>query len=382
MIGRILPNNCMNLVSYVKEFGEKTFSVEPFNDIDALILSQMSYINYNLLIPDMGFVKFKDILLFDSRDIYIDSADYFNNRTMLKLMMKCARYKNVKVGYFRQSFSKKTNKQFVAVTYILPNHTGFIAYRGTDMSLVGWKEDLYIAYRDHVPAAKDALNYLNDAVTLFKGDFYVGGHSKGGNLSVYATLHMPKKLNDRLVKVYSFDGPGFRTKIQECKNYPFIKDKIQKYLTSNDMIGVIYNNNENAKIVFSSGVLLGGHDPYRWQIDKNKVDFVYTKDRSYASKQYEEALMGWLTSMSDEDKELAVHIIFEMMGESKTVYDLLLNAGRLVISGRRRWENYTPQQRTQAREIFKKLGKYFLSAYSPKRFLGQKLIKKKADEEN
>ena len=92
--------------------------------------------------------------------------------------------------------------------------------------------------------------------------------------------------------------------------------------------------------------------------------------------------MGWLAEMDDDDKALAVHIIFEMMGESKTVYDLLLNAGRLALSGKKTWDNYSPRQRDRAREIFKKLGKYFLSAYSPRRFLKERFAPKKIDEEN
>lgn len=364
----------MNIVSYVRHFGEKRFSEEPFNCIDALILSQMSYINFDLIIPEMGFVKLKDLKGLKNKDLYFDSVDYLNNKRLFKMMVKSKRYRSVKVGYFRKSFidKERTNKQFVAVTFILQNRTGFISFRGTDISMVGWREDLYIAYRDNVPGAQDAVEYVNNATSLFKGKFYIGGHSKGGNLAVHASLNMDRKLDDRLIKVYSFDGPGFRKRIQEHEGYPFVKDKVEKYLTSNDMIGVIYNNIENAKIVYSYGVLLGGHDPYRWYIEKKNVDFMYTKDRSFMSKQYEEALMGWLTSMSDDDKSLAVHIIFDMMGESENVYDLLLNAARLVVSGRRNWEEYSPRQRIKAREIFRKLGRFFLHAYSPRRFLKEK----------
>lgn len=374
----------MNIKGYVKSFGNKSFAVLPFNAVDALILSQMSYVNFNYLIPDMGFVKLKDLHINkeQKKEIFFDSVDYHDNYSTFKYMMESTRYKNIKVGYFRCFDDKKHNKQFTAVTFILPNRSGFISFRGTDISMSGWREDFYIAFRDHVPGAKDAVEYVNNATTLFKGNFYLGGHSKGGNLAVYSSLNMKKRLDNRLLKVYSFDGPGFRNRIQDHPSYPRVDGKIEKYLTSNDMIGVIYNNIKEAKIVYSYGVLLGGHDPFRWLVDPINVDFVYTKDRSFMSKQYEEALMNWLTSMSDEDKALAVHIIFEMMGESENVYDLLLNSARLIVSGKKKWEEYTPQQRIQAREIFKKLGKYFLSAYSPLRFFRTKILEKKVDKEN
>lgn len=369
----------MNIISYVKKYGEKTFSELPFNNLDGLIFSQLSYVNFNYLIPEHGFVTLKSIketLKQHNKDIYHDSVDYLNNEKTLRILSTCRRFRNVKVGYYKASFDESINKQFAAVTFLMPHNIGFISYRGTDISITGWKEDLYIAYRDTFPGQKDASAYIKTVTKLFKGKFYVGGHSKGGNLAIYSTLNMEKKLFDRLINVFSYDGPGMKDSIKEHKHYCLLKDKIIKFLTSNDMVGVIYNNVDDAKIVYSNGILLGGHDPFRWQVDLNKVDFVYSKNRSLLSKKYEEALMAWLNEVSDEDKSVVIHVIFEMLGDSKNVYDLLLNAGRLVVNGKKTWDQYTPQQRIKARETFKKLGKYFLSSYSPRRFLKEKFAPK------
>ena len=373
----------MNIISYLRTFGHKAFTELPFNYVDGLILSQLSYVNFHLYAPESGFAKLKTLQKYvNNKELYFGSVDARNDEKMLKLLVKCRRYRNVQYGYPRESFDVAKNKQFYAVTFLMPHNIGFISFRGTDITMAGWREDFYIAYRDNIPGTDEAVEYIKTVTKLFQGNFYVGGHSKGGNLSIYACLHMYKKLYPRLINVFSYDGPGFKNSIREHPNYELLKDKAVKFLTSNDMIGVIYNNFDNAKIVYSTGILLGGHDPFRWNVDFSKVDFVYSKDRSFMSKKYEEALMNWLREVDDEDKRLAVHVIFEMMGDSKDVFDLLLKSGRLIVNGKKTWDEYTPQQRIKARETFKKLGKYFLSAYSPKRFLLEKFSRKNKKIEN
>lgn len=374
----------MNILGYAKRFSNKTFSELPFNFVDGLILSQLSYVNFDLIIPESGFVKLKTLDKLediDTKDLFYGSVDAKNNERILNVMIKSKRYKNIQVGYSRSCFDSDINKQFAAVTFLMPHNIGFISFRGTDITMVGWKEDFYLAYRDSFPAQADAVDYIKMVTKLFQGRFYVGGHSKGGNLAIYACLNMYKKLYPRLINVFSYDGPGFKNSIKENPNYELLKEKVVKFLTSNDMIGVVYNNIENAKIVYSNGILLGGHDPFRWMVDPIKVDFVYSKNRSYMSKKYEEALMSWLTEVNDDDKEVVVHVIFEMLGDSKNVYDLLLKGGRLIVNGRKTWDQYTPQQRIKARETFKKLGRYFLSSYSPKTFLKEKFASKSRNNE-
>ena len=374
----------MNIISYVRAFGHKSFSELPFNNIDGLILSQMSYINFHLISAESGFIKFKSLKnnpMLNNKELYFGSVDAKDNEKIFKLLIKCRRFRNVQFGYPRADFDEKTHKQFYAVTFLMPHNIGFISFRGTDITMVGWREDFYIAYRDTIPGQEDAVEYIKTVTKLFQGNFYVGGHSKGGNLSIYACLNMYKKLCPRLINVFSYDGPGFKNTIKEHPHYDLIKPKVVKFLTSNDMIGVIYNNVDNAKVVYSNGILLGGHDPFRWMVDFTKIDFVYAKDRSFMSKKYEEALMSWLTTVDEQDKRLAVHVIFEMLGDSKNVYDLLLKSGRLIINGKKTWDEYTPQQRMKARETFKILGKYFIAAYSPKRFLIEKFAPKNKEEE-
>ena len=372
----------MNILGYAKHNKDKDFIDLPFNDVDALILAELAYVNFDLAVGNYDFVPFKDVVIKDAKDFYYGSVDYALNEKLFDILKTSKRYQDVKVGFCRSSIDEKKAKQFFALTFLLPNRIAYVAFRGTDVSILGWKEDLMIAYKDGIPGQEDAVKYIKDISKLFTGKFYIGGHSKGGNLALYSALHMGPRLENRLIKVYSFDGPGFRKDIKLLESFERIKDKVVKYLTSNDMVGVIYNGVPNPKVIFSTGILLGGHGPFRWQINSFTNDFIYTSDRILFSHLNEKALMEWLREMSDEDKKMAVDVLLDVLSECETVYDLLLKAGRIITHGKETFENYSPYQREKAKEIYKRLGQYFLAAYSPRQYLLAKKNQSPSDDED
>ena len=370
----------MNLIQYVRYFANKKFSDLPFSEVDALIFSELAYINFDMYIKNMDFVKLKDLKIKDPKKFYEGSVDAKKNKRLLEAMQKSKRFKDVKIGYCRSVIDKKNYTQFFAMTLVMPDNSGFIAFRGTDTSILGWKEDLYIVYKNKMPGQEKAASYLKEAARLFSGMFYVGGHSKGGNLAVYAVMNMDKRLERRLTKFYSFDGPGFKDGIKDLESYSRVHHKFEKYLTTKDMIGVVYNEAEKPKIVYSYGVLLGGHDPFYWSISMRTAKFVYAQDRSKSSKYTEEALMNWLNEESIESRRLAVDVLITLFGQAKTIYDLLLQAGRIISNHKTIFSNYTVKQKEEAKETFRKLGKYYLSAYDPRKYLMTK-NKKEGEKE-
>ena len=369
----------MNIVQYVEKFGDKTFMQLHFNEVDALIFAELAYINFDLYIKEMDFVPIKKLVIKDTKKFYFGSVDARYNRQLLEAMIKSKRYGDVKIGFCRSYVDHDKTLQFFAMTLILPTREAFIAYRGTDITLLGWKEDLFLAYQESMPCQEKALEYLKEATTLFTGGFYIAGHSKGGNLAIYAALHMGVKLERRLIKAISFDGPGFAKDITKEKSFERIQNKLEKYLTTRDMIGVIYNNAPNPKIVYSLGVLLGGHDPFFWAVSRTTASFYYAKERSLTSRATEEALMNWLQNENPESKKLAVHILFAIFGNSVTIYDWLLNASRLVANRKHIFDGYTELEVEEAKEIYRRLGRYYLLAYSPRKFLNKR--KKSEDSE-
>ena len=287
-------------------------------------------------------------------------------------MMVSKRYKNLRIGFCKSHLDEKEFTQFFALTILFPDKTGFISMRGTDTSLLGWREDFTIMYQDDMPSQEMAVDYVNEVVKHFDGNFYIGGHSKGGNLALFAALNLKKAANKRLIKAYSFDGPGFQKELETFPNYKGAIGKIQKYITGNDMIGVIYNKIHNAKIVDSKGLLLGGHDLFKWSVNIYRQDFRYVKDRSFVSKSHEEALTKWLESSTLREKQLAVEILSELLGESKTSYELLLKGVKNLNNTKDKWNTYTIEEKQKTKETYLKLIKYYLSAYSPRAFFGHK----------
>jgi len=295
----------ININTYVKRFGNRTLDKHPFNDIDGLIFSQLSMINFETLLQDKETIALKDIVFANYRNTIYGSPDARANGIMLKNMMKAPRYRDTKVGYIRRYFSEEVANQFYAVTFILPNDTFFISFRGTDITIIGWKEDLYLTFMDKIPSHDQALAYTEEVLSKLSGQFYIGGHSKGGNLAVYSALNMNP------------DG------IEQYPNYKNVEKKIKKFITHRDLIGLIFKDVPKYKIVYSNGALLGGHDPFAWRINENTGRFVLKRQCSTRSQVYALAINSWLLKMSKEDRELGTNALIAIVGKSKNIYDLL-----------------------------------------------------------
>ena len=260
----------MNINHYLKEYQNTTFEQLEFNELDSLILSELSYMNLDMYVPrlcDNKFVYLKDIHITDTKSFSYGSVDYKNNLKMFELMQNGERYKDLQIGLYKSGLVTKNDeksKQFFAVTFILPNKTMYIAFRGTDITINGWKEDFHMCFMDTIPSQVDALKYTKNVLKKVKLPFYLGGHSKGGNLAFYTALNLDnKRLEKRLIKVYSFDGPGHKKGFKSFENYQRLKTKMVKYMTNRDWVCMIYNDfRKGAIIVSATGLLLGGHDPF------------------------------------------------------------------------------------------------------------------------
>ena len=369
----------MNIIGFVKRFGDKTFKEMPFNEVDSLIFSELSYINFDLALPDNKFHPLSRLVIKDKKAFYTGSVDATYNEKLVDLMMKSKRYRNLRIGFCKSHIDKKKFTQFYALTILFPDKTGYISLRGTDTSLLGWREDFTIMYQDDMPSQEMAAKYVHEVVKYFDGGFYIGGHSKGGNLAIYAALHLKRKDEDRLIRAYSFDGPGFRNDVAKDETFERVKNRLSKYLTTNDMIGVIYNRVTNPLIVYSQGILLGGHDPFRWKVYKNGECFYYAAKRSKRSENFEKGLMLWMTSLSDLDKELAVNVLFRLLGDAQNIYDLLLKAFRLVRNAKDNLKDYSPIQIARTLQIYRLLGKMLFKSYSPRKYLVKKETKEESD---
>ena len=361
----------MNINGFLKKFGNKTFEEMPFNNVDGLILAELSYINIDFLMKDdQSEICIKDIdFKHIDKSVFYDSVDASYNKTMLKLMATGKRYKDIIIKDIVRRFSNQDVNQFLAMTIVLPNDDLYLSFRGTDITLVGWKEDFLLTYQSKLIAQIQALEYADNVLSKCENKFYLGGHSKGGNLAFYAALNLGKEIDDRLIYAYSYDGPGFRDGIKHYESFERIRKRMIKFVTYFDVIGSVFTDIKRQSVVHSTGILFGGHDPFFWQVDYKSGDFMYAKSIAPASKAMNKKFAYWLNSLTYDDRALATDALFEIFKGNETIYDLFKNAGKGFIGMRKTLSRYSKDEQSRLKTILKKFFQYiiFFSAVSEKK---------------
>ncbi len=349
----------MNILRYIDRYGSEDFETRPFNNVDATIMALISYLNFDMFEKkdDESFIYFKDIDQSLFKELSKDEFIAKENVKLLTLLKASPRYRNIGVSFVRRNTCIKKEEQFFAITLLFPSGNFFIAFRGTDFSVVGWKEDCNMAFNDTIPSQKSALAYVQEVTSKLKGKFYIGGHSKGGNLAFYSHLFQGKELLDRCIRAYSFDGPGFfNLKNKFTDTYDEAHKKMVKIVPQNTLVGVLLSSMKDSLVVHSTYLGIFQHNPYSWQIDPHTLDFVYLKRRTKESYINEMTLSMWLDSLSMEDRLFATEGIFLLMGGTKlTLAEFVKDPGGRFKNASDVYKNTSPENRQKFISIFKQL---------------------------
>ena len=305
----------MNITAYVRKFGKKTLKEKPFNEVDALIFAELAYINFDILLNGVDneeLILLKNLPLGLMKQLVEGEMCTLANSPLLRELTISERFKDTKVRYVKRTDSLENEKQFFAVTFKLPNGDYYISFRGTDLTLLGWKEDFNLSFLKEIPAQKDALDYVSEVTRKIKGKFYLGGHSKGGNISFYSAIKMPDELFKNLITAYSFDGPGFRSGVFTMDEFNARKNKMVKIVPSESVVGILLNH-QIKKIVDAHSLSIFQHDPFNWRIKQNG-EFYYLDRRHISSYINEKTMCDWLNSMNEEDTKMTANAVFTMLG--------------------------------------------------------------------
>ena len=301
------------IINYAKE-ETRTFKDYPFNDVDSLILSTISYYDLSSLVPNL-FSKdkylIKDIDL-KNIDLYVlDLPDKKRHKSLLTNIVNNPRFNNLYLDNYYEKESVEEEIGFKALT-IESNDFIYVSYMGTKtISIISWKEDFNLAYLCPVPSQKLAVKYLNKVMLETYKKVYVGGHSKGGNLAIYASMNTFLINKFRIKKIYSHDGPGFLKKVFDSRKYNKIKNKISKTVPTNSIVGMLFYTKEDYKIIKSSGIGVNQHSPLNWNVLNN--NFIYQKDLSWSSKHLDKTLSNWLDNISDIKKKEFIDALFSIL---------------------------------------------------------------------
>lgn len=307
-----------NVFDYLLWRGDLTLEQSPFQDVDGLILTCLAYHFFVDVLKqyDASPVRIEDLAQ-KVKDLPQEKLHVRDPQdlVLLQLMGQSQRFQNMEVCYYVDHVNIENEAQFAAVTVLLGDGTFFVAYRGTDLSLVGWKEDFNMSFLDFVPAQIAASAYLMYVAQRIPGDIRVGGHSKGGNLAVFAAAVCPCKIQERILCVYNHDGPGFQEGMLRFQGYRTMNSKIHSFVPESSIIGMLMNHQGGYVVVKSGEKGLLQHDPYSWEVSGK--DFVCLESVSMESKFWNRTLKNWLKSLTPQKREKFVDALFEILSSTQ-----------------------------------------------------------------
>jgi Protein of unknown function (DUF2974). len=308
-----------NIITYAQT-NMQPMTANKFNAVDSLILSKLCYLHFERIVPALSGkppVRLAALLraeLFES--IFANQFEAEDFRRFLFSLAASPRYRNIGLNYYVDHYDPKQEKQFSAVTFLLEDKTAYVAYRGTDSTFIGWKEDFNMAYMSPIPSQQAGVEYLNAIAKRIPKRFAlrVGGHSKGGNLAVYSAVMCSPNVQKRIIGVYNHDGPGFKSSISENAEYLRIKDCIYTTLPESSLIGMLLQRHEHYSVVKSNKRGIMQHEPFTWIVSDN--DFVYADHIKSGAMHRNKTLNEWLNQMTDENRKRIVDVLFQVIDKT------------------------------------------------------------------
>lgn len=302
-----------NALDYIDWRGDIPFSVSPFNEVDNLLICKLVSLDLTDIVPSEGERSIQEAAQgyfdkFGEEDVRRGVLLAPGAVTMLKKMLLAPRFQGLRLRDFVYHVDRKAEKQFSAMTIVLPDGTRYIAFRGTDDNLVAWKEDFNMGSLDAVPAQTDAASYLMRAAWRFDGNMRVGGHSKGGNLAVYAAMHNPEELQERILDIYNNDGPGFREPVRDLPEYRRIAPKIHTLVPQYSLVGVLLSHDADFEIVESTETGISAHNGFTWEV--RRTGFVRCEDFAFRSRVFNDAIHGWADGLDLQQRQELTDAVF------------------------------------------------------------------------
>lgn len=302
-----------NIIDYIEWRGDLSFENSPINEIDDIIFARFSYLPFK-------YIELKDIdtienIALEMKDLDIENYLWNDDKVFLQKIGNCKRFKDIKVSDYIEIFDEAAEKQFAAITLWIQKNQKYISFRGTDSSLVGWKEDINMGFKKDVPSQKEAVKYLSSMAEKYKDDLIIGGHSKGGNLAVYSAVFCKDSVKNRIERVINADGPGFDKSVILTDNYKKILNKIQTYIPQSSIVGRLLEHEEEYQVVKSIQKGIMQHDIYSWEIEPTKLIRIPTVTNN--SEIFNGIVSDWLKNTTPEQRENFINMIYEIIMETQ-----------------------------------------------------------------
>lgn len=352
-----------NLSDYLMWRGDLPLTVDPFNDVDNLVLSELVYTNFDGIVPGPGFehaISLSEACgkFFEryAPDEILDSVSSTKVAPfVMQQMAETRRFGNIQLTGYVNDIDTDVQSQFAVVTALLEDGSVFVAYRGTDSTIVGWKEDFNMSFLYQTPGQVKAAEYLNRNFSDKNCKLRIGGHSKGGNLAVYAAMSCLPQVREQIVNVYSNDGPGFLKEVTETEQYQSILPKVISIIPESSIVGMLLENPMEHRIVKSTQTGVMQHDLMSWEVMGKELEFA--ENISESSIMLDKTLKNWIYSLSVEERQQFVDLLFQSLEATgaKTLDDLSKSKLVLVNEVTKTLGGLQPEQQQALKDVVMRL---------------------------
>lgn len=344
--------NVNTILNYVDLRGDLLANQFPYNEIDALIFSELAYVYLDDLINHLDYPTLQEVYdQYHQRNQTLSveelSKIQIPSHELFEKMAQSPRYQNIQILAYVNDVNKELVKQFAAMALLLEDGRIVITYRGTDDSLIGWHEDFLMLCEKTVPAQESSVRFLEHVAQLplsfsliqdlknpflsssiwqrFKKHFeykqhrplWLVGHSKGGNLAIFAGCFCHQTIQNRIQQIDNFDGPGFQDEILQSTAYQTMLPRIHSYIPHYSFFGIVLGHEENYTVVQSQEVGMMQHNAFSWQINAQHFE---QDELSYESVQFAIKVILFLEKLSHEEKHQFVEAMFSLF-DSLNIYN-------------------------------------------------------------
>jgi hypothetical protein len=315
-----------NLMDYLDWRGDLPLAADPFNEVDNLILAELSFVDFKGIVPPPG--EGGGVPLHEAAAAFFarNAAQTIHMGVlvpaaipeMLQKMADSRRFREMKLSGFVDMLDVAKAEQFAALTIETDTRHCYLSFRGTDDTIAGWKEDFMLGCVSKVPAQEKAVHYVKTMARQYpRRHLMLGGHSKGGNLAVYSGVFCPATIQNRISAIYSNDGPGFHDDILSLPEHERVEDRIHAIVPKSSFIGMLLEHEDNYKVVDSTQIGFMQHDGFSWTVQGNH--FVHLREVTPSSRIGDLALQQWLRDLPEEKREAFVEAVFRVLSASGAV---------------------------------------------------------------
>lgn len=309
-----------HLIDYLEKVENLTFDQEPLNILDKVCINEIGYLTYEkwLTASDLK----KPINLHDFAEGKELNPDYSFMVTkerveLAEAMVRSRRFASMSLSNYRSVLDKEVEKQFAAMIFSLPEldyHQ--LVFRGTDDSVIGWKEDFQLTYSREIPAHRSAMTFLEDHLPNLSGRITVSGHSKGGNLALYSAVQSSTALREKIAELLLLDSPGLMKSLLDKPSYQELKAKITVIRPQDSVVGVMLYWDRPAQLVAAEGIGFAQHNALTWEVDLTTNDFVYVDQPTDLSQRLEETFQEWIETLPNQELKQVCDLVFDTILDS------------------------------------------------------------------